>query len=203
MWKIQPIMRRLFKFLCWFWSGAVPTRQWRYFIKGQRRKEHAHLQEFHLRFAPFALSQAALGLPWAVAALLAPSNAKVVFLILAALKLIGGGAVAGAVIHFSFPIRANERELRGRTFIGLSRRVTWQNIESVRSRRWLFTPFLLVSSRGETSALWLPLFLCEQHKFERCVEDWLAPQHPVRRFLEDKSTHHTLSSAEANSCQTS
>ncbi len=202
MWKTQLIMRQLFRFSRWFWSGAYPARQWRYFIGGQRQREHARLREFHLRFVPFALSQASLGIPWAGAALVAPSNAKSVFLILGALKVIGGGAIAGALIHFFFPVRASASELRGRTFIGLSRRVKWQDIESVRSRRWLFTSFLLVSSRGEKTALWLPLFLCEQNEFERCVRSWLAPEHPLRRFFETQSPVPTQTT-EVPSCPTS
>lgn len=195
-------MRQLLRFTRWFWSGAHPVRQWRYFIGGQRQREHAQLQAFHLRFAPFALSQAVLGLPWAGAALVAPSSAKAVFLALGALKVVGGGAVAGALVHRFFPIRANEEELRGRTFIGLARRVRWENVESVQSRRWLFTSFLLLSSCGEKTTLWLPLFLCEQHEFERRVKSWLAPDHPVRGFLEAHNVP-TQSATEVPSCPTS
>ncbi len=196
------MMRLLFKFTRWFWSGAHPVRQWRYFLGGERRIEHGRLRAFRLRFAPFALSQAVLGLPWAGAALLAPSSAKSLLLTLGALKVVGGGAIAGALIHRFFPIRADERELRGRTFIGLSRRVAWQNIESVRERRWLFTPFLLVSSRGERNTLWLPLFLCEQSEFEHATQTWLLPDHPLRRFLEERRAPQPQSSTE-NSCPTS
>lgn len=196
-------MRPLLEFTRWFWSGAHPVRQWRYFVGGGRRREHARLRAFRLRFAPFALSQAVLGLPWAGAAFLAPSGAKSLFLALGAFKIVGGGAFAGALIHRFFPIRADEHELRGRTFIGLSRRVAWQNIESVRERRWLFTSFLLISSRGEKSALWLPLFLGEQREFERSIESWLAPDHPLRRFLEERRASPTHSSTENRSCPTS
>lgn len=195
-------MRRLFEFTRWFWSGAHPARQWRYFARGKRRSEHAQLKAFRLRFAPFALSQATLGLPWAGAALVAPSSAKAVLLGLGALKVVFGGALAGALIHHFFPIRANENELRGRTFIGLARRVRWQDIEAVRERRWLFTSFLLVSSRGEKTTLWLPLFLCEQADFERSVQAWLSPAHPLRAFL-DARRHLPRPSPEVPSCPTS
>lgn len=195
-------MGRLWKFTRWFWSGAHPVRQWRYFVGGARRIEHAKLRAFRLRFAPFALSQAVLGLPWAGAALIAPSSAKSLFLILGAFKVVGGGAIAGALIHRFFPVRADERELRGRTFIGLSRRVAWQNIDSVRERRWLFTSFLLLSSRGEKSTLWLPLFLSEQSEFEQSIQMWLSPDHPLRRFLEERRELPSQSSRN-NSCPTS
>lgn len=125
------------------------------------------------------------------------------FLFVGALKVVGGGAIAGALVHRFFPIRANAGELRGRTFIGLSRRVRWENVESVRSRRWLFTSFLLLSSRGEKSALWLPLFLCKQREFERRVRSWLAPDHPVRRFIETETHVPTQSPTEVPTCPTS
>lgn len=200
---LKTLLRRVGKFTRWFWSGAHPVRQWRYFARGERRADHESLKAFRLRFVPFALSQAVMGLPWAGAALVAPSSAKSLFLVLGALKVVGGGALAGALIHRFFPVRADKRELRGRTFIGLARRVRWDDIESVQERRWLFTSFLLVWSRGEKSALWLPLFLCRQREFERCAQTWLLPQHPLRRFLEERRAHAGESSTEESSCPTS
>ncbi len=198
-------MRPLFRFLKWFWSGAHPLRQWRYFAHGQRRDEHARLRTFRLRFAPFALSQAALGVPWAGAALVAPSGVRSLFLALSAFKMVGGGALAGALVALCFPIRANEIEVRGRTFIGLSRRVRWDEIESVRYRRWLFASYLLVASKGEQTVLWLPLFLCQQRDFERHIEAWLSPDHPFRRFLDKQHPLMVASQpgAETSSCPTS
>ncbi|RYX82590.1 hypothetical protein EON83_18640 [bacterium] len=195
-------MQRLFRLFKWLGGGAHPIRQWRYFARGQRRAEHARLHTFRLRFAPFALSQAALGLPWAGLALVAPASARSLFLALSAFKMVGGGALAGALVAIFFPIRANETEVRGRTFIGLSRRVRWDDIETVQSKRWLFAHYLLVASRGEHSLMWLPLFLCQQHDFERYVKEWLPLEHPMRRFL-DESRPAAKSARETSSCQTS
>ena len=194
-------MRRLIQFTRWFWSGALPSRQWRYFFGGARDAEHARLRAFRLRFGPFALSQAMLGLPWASAALLVPS-AKALLLAISAFKIVMGGALAGALIHFFFPIRANETELRGRTFIGLSRRVRWENIEAVSARRWLFTEFALLRCRNEATALWLPLFLVEQNSFQKNVSAWLAPDHPLRQFFAERDAPASEPS-ENRSCPTS
>ncbi|BCM90653.1 hypothetical protein IAD21_02510 [Abditibacteriota bacterium] len=196
-------MRPLFKFLKWFGRGAHPRRQWRYFARGQRRAEHARLRTFRLRFAPFALSQAALGIPWAGVALVAPTGVRSLFLIVSAFKMVGGGALAGALVAIFFPVRANNIEVRGRTFIGLSRRVRWDEIESVRYRRWLFASYLLVASRGERTVLWLPLFLCQQRDFERHIEAWLAPDHPLRRFLNEERPASATLQCEPSSCPTS
>lgn len=162
--------------------AANPWFQWRYF-RGARRLEHARLRPFRLRFAPFALSQATLGLPWAGAALVAPSSAKAFLLIFGAFKVVFGGALSGLLIHRFFPIRADERELRGRAFIGWARRLKWDDITSVRHRQWLFAPYLLVSTHKHRNYIWLPLFLCEQREFEQNIEIWLSPEHPLRVFL--------------------
>jgi len=194
-------MRLLIRFTRWFWSGALPSRQWRYFFGGARESEHARLRAYRLRFAPFALSQAMLGLPWAGAAMLVPS-AKALLLCLGALKIVLGGALSGALIHFFFPIRADESELRGRTFIGLARRAQWEDIEAVTARRWLFTEFALVQSKGENTTMWLPLFLAEQPAFQNELRAWLAPEHPMRQFFERRDAKASGPSGEA-SCPTS
>lgn len=195
-------MRTLFKLFKWFWSGALPWRQWRYFVRGQRRAEHARLRTFRLRFAPFALTQAVLGLPWAGVALVAPAGARAVLLGLGAIKVVGGGALVSTLVSRFFPVRANETEIRGRTFIGLSRRVRWEDIESVTQKQWLFTSYLLVGSKGERTLMWLPTFLCQQREFEADIQKWLAPEHPMRVYL---AQHHAepRSPKELPSCQTS
>ncbi len=186
-----------------FWRRTLrlcnPLFQWRYF-RGARRDEHAQLRPFRLRFVPFALSQATLGLPWAGAALVAPSSAKAVLLVFGAFKVVFGGALSGLLIHRFFPIRANESELRGRAFIGFARRVKWEEIVSVARKQWLFAPYLLVSTHTHRNFIWLPLFLCEQREFEQNIEKWLAPNHPLRAFLESTSK---TTCAQAPSCPTS
>ncbi len=176
-----------------------PRRVWRY-IRGERALEHANLRPFRLRFVPFALSQATLGLPWAGAALVAPSNAKAVLLLFGAFKIVFGGALSGWLINRFFPIRANECELRGRAFIGWARRVRWDEITNVQRRQWLFAPYLLVSTEAQRNFIWLPLFLCEQREFEQNIERWLAPEHPLREFLARERARKASSNS---SCPTS
>ncbi len=168
----------------------LPRRLWRY-LRDERPVEHARLRPFRLRFAPFALSQATLGLPWAGAALVAPSGAKAILLIFGAFKVVFGGALSGLLIHRFFPIRADERELRGRAFIGWARRVSWEEISEVRRRQWLFAPYLLVSTRTRRNFIWLPLFLCEQRDFQAALEEWLPDDHPMRQFFAPNSSCST------------
>ena len=188
-----------------FWKRALhllnPIRALRYF-RGERNVEHASLRPFRLRFVPFALSQATLGLPWAGAALIAPSGAKAILLVFGAFKVVFGGALSGLLIHRFFPIRANEGELRGRAFIGWARRVRWEEIAHVQRRQWLFAPYLLVSTHTRRNYIWLPLFLCEQREFDQNIERWLAPEHPLREFLAGQKAKKA-SEPEPSSCPTS
>ena len=146
---------------------------------------------FHLRFAPFALSQTVPGI-WPFALLLwhGPQEWRFWVTILLALKTIVGGVCVAAIVSRYFPVIAGARGLRARNFWGQAREVAWDEITQVKPIRWLlWTRFARISTRKHRNIVWLPLFLCEQNEFEVNVKQWAPPENPLRAFFEIYSPH--------------
>lgn len=141
---------------------------------------------FHLRFAPFALSQIVPG-AWPFALLLwqGPQEWRLWLTVLLALKITGGGVLVAAIVSRFFPVIANSRGLRARNFWGQAREVAWQDICAVKPIRWLFwTTFAKISTPKSRNIVWLPLFLREQSEFEHEVKQWAPPENALRIFFE-------------------
>ena len=141
---------------------------------------------FHLRFAPFALSQTVPG-AWPLALLLwhGPQEWRLWLTLLLTLKVIGGGVLVAAIVSRFFPILVNERGLRARNFWGLAREIDWPEISAVQPIRWLiWTRFARISTPTCRNIVWLPLFLCEQNEFEANVKQWAPPENPLRALFE-------------------
>lgn len=142
---------------------------------------------FHLKFAPFALSQIVPG-AWPFALLLwhGPQEWRLWVATLLALKTIFGGVCVAAIVSRYFPVIANARGLRARNFWGQAREVAWEEIAEVKPIRWLiWTRFARVSTHKRRHLVWLPLFLREQSEFEAEIKQWAPPDNALRAFFAD------------------
>ncbi len=144
---------------------------------------------FHLRFAPFAMSQIVPG-AWPFTLLLwqGPQEWRVWLTFLLALKITGGGVLVAAIVSRYFPVIANQRGLRARNFWGQAREVAWQDIREIKPIRWLiWTKFVRISTPTCRNIVWLPLFLREQNEFEHNVKQWAPPGNALRAFFENRA----------------
>lgn len=144
---------------------------------------------FHLRFAPFALSQIVPGAwPFALMLWQGPQEWRVWVACLLALKTVVSGVFVAALVSRCFPVIASARGLRARNFWGQAREVAWHEILEVKPIRWLiWTKFARISTPNCRHIVWLPLFLCEQSEFEAKVQQWAPPGNALRAFFEKRA----------------
>ncbi len=144
---------------------------------------------FHLKFAPFAMSQIVPGAgPFALLLWQGPQEWRIWLAFLLALKITGGGVLVAAIISRCFPVIANSRGLRARNFWGQAREIAWADISEVKPIRWLiWTKFARISTPTCRNIVWLPLFLDEQTEFENGIQKWAPSGNKLREFFEKRA----------------
>lgn len=86
-------------------------------------------------------------------------------------------------IRQGMSIRIGARGIRGRTFWGRPRFLSWEDMN--RSRRFGIAPFLFlrVTTNAAGPPMWMPLFLAHRKRFQTQLAECAGANHPVIELI--------------------
>lgn len=88
-----------------------------------------------------------------------------------------------AIVVAATPVYVNKESICGYTMWGPYKEIEWSSIHNVRPINLLGLRYLRVFTANETFAIWIPLFLAAQDRFNACVIEYTDSENPIRRYI--------------------
>jgi len=85
---------------------------------------------------------------------------------------------------FLMPVAVNSQRVYGPNAWGLRRSIRWNEITDIQPTNFYKFEYLKLSTVMHENLIWLPLFLADRQGFLRAVQDFAAPDNPLRSYLE-------------------